>query len=207
MTFRVITGSGHCGTMWLARILDELPGQHWTHELRTTITGWPWQMADALPPNSTRFDKYWHRIYALANRYAVVGDSNSWPPEALPAVNRIMPIDRVIYLTRDKERQLYSILNTSPVWSHESRPTAARARLDLYSRISGQPVSDRLLVEANDFMPDWLRGQGLAVDAYSLEELTTNIQRLRRVAPLDDDTLRHWQSTKVNQKVFDYANA
>jgi hypothetical protein len=59
-----------------------------------------------------------------------------------------------------------------------------------------------VLVAANEFMPDWLRDDGLTVDVYSLEELTRDIGLLRELAPeLDDTTLLAWQRRDINRKV------
>lgn len=198
--FEVIAGSGHCGTMWLSKVLDSVPGLNWHHEYRTTATGWPWWVADLHPPHAAGFAPYWD--YAREMAASHFGDSNSWPPESLPAVNDILHIDRVIYLTRDKEAQLHSIMTTSPIWSKAPYSAAAHARLDLYADISGLPRGVELLVKANDFMPDWLRGFGLNVEVYSLEDLTTNVETLRRLAPLADDELIAWQGQKINQKVY-----
>ena len=204
MSFRVIAGSGHCGTMWLARVLDSVPGQRWTHELRTTAADMPWWEADGMVPSSPAFDVYWSWIEASLERHDVVGDSNSWPPEKLPYIHEyIQPIEKVIYLTRDKGKQLHSILNHSPVWSARDWPDVAWKRLAFYAEIAGDPSrrDPALLVEANDFMPDWLREQGLTVDVYSLEDLTTNLSMLRSLAPLTGAELQAWQQRDINKKV------
>ncbi|HSH41400.1 MAG TPA: hypothetical protein VK973_04670, partial [Arenicellales bacterium] len=94
--------------------MDSAPGQHWYHELRTTKTGLPWQRADEYAPDDPVFDHYWKQISNFVAAYGHIGDSNSWPPESLPYIHqRIMPIERVIYLTRDKDKQLHSIMNHS----------------------------------------------------------------------------------------------
>jgi hypothetical protein len=188
--------------MWLASVLDSVPGQSWTHESRTVWTGKPWQVLDGLPVDSHVFDSYWHDVRRRMLACDIVGDSNSWPPELLPAVDGIIPIDRVIYLTRNKERQAHSLMTKSPVWSNPPYPAVAHERLKLYGRISGLPVDTDLLVQANDFMPDWLRSKGLTVDVYSLEELTTDHTKLRELAPLTDVELVGWQQQNINRKVF-----
>lgn len=216
MSFQVIAGSGHCGTMWLAAVLDSVPGQDWHHELRTTLTGMPWQEADAYAPDDPCFDGYWRRIREIQDVHGIVGDSNSWPPYILGVVNRIMPIDRVIYLTRDKEKQLRSLSTQSPVLSAAEWHPAAERKAHLYWTCltwNDDPHPDewnswtreekmKLLVDANDFMPDWLRDSyGLTVDVYSLEELTTDIDKLRELAPLTDAELQAWQLRDINRKV------
>jgi hypothetical protein len=202
MGFQAIAGSGHCGTMWLAQVLNCVPGQWWGHEIRTKATVLSWPAADAYPPDSEVFDYYWKVIRQEMGRYAVVGDSNSWSPELLPAVNKVIPIERVIYLTRDKESQLYSLLHKSPVWSNPPYSGVAQKRLELYGRIAGRPLDVGLLVDANDFMPDWLRQQGLTVDVYSLESLTTDYQAFKELTKLPDGQFDIWRHRRVNQKVF-----
>jgi hypothetical protein len=189
--------------MWLASVLDSVPGQSWTHEHRTAFTGTPWQTADSFPPDAHIFDSYWHSIrMKLVSGWEVVGDSNSWPPEMLPAVNELMPIGRVIYLIRDKGKQFKSLMTKSPVWANPPYPAVAHERLKVYGRISGEPAEEGLLVKANDFIPDWLRSHGLTVDVYSLEELTTDHTLLAELAPLTDAELVSWQGRNINQKVF-----
>lgn len=208
--FEVIAGSGHCGTMWLSRVLDSVPGRAWFHEKKTECTGLPWWVADLYAPFSQAFDEYW----AFARKHVEAGhfgDSNSWPPESLPDVHQVLPIDRVIYLTRDKEAQLRSLTTASPIWSRAIYTEAAKRRLDLYAKISGRPRDVRLLVEANDFMPVWLQQQGLNVEVYRLEKLTKDLGELKKLAPLTDVELVAWQQRKINskqgQKMYaDYAN-
>lgn len=202
MTFQVIASMGHCATTWLAGVLDLVPGQNWTHEARRTVTGMSWQEAYDYPPDSPALDSYWHSIRARMMEHDIVGDSNSWPPELLPAVNAVMPIDRVIYMTRDPEAQLHSIVTTSPVWSKTPLHPIAARRLDLFAELTGELPTVELMVAMNEFFPDWLRGHGLTVDVYSMETLTTNTAALRRLAPLPPKVLRQLQSVRVNQKVF-----
>ena len=199
--FEVIAGSGHCGTMWLSQVLDGIPGRNWFHEKKTDIVSMPWYVADLNAPDSPLFEHYWTYAQSWLDA-GHFGDSNSWPPEMLPAVHDVMPIDRVIYLTRDKADQLHSLTTKSPVWSKALYTVAATRRLDLYAEISGMEKDVSLLVEANDFMPGWLRDNGLYVEVYSLEELTTDIRPLRELAPLAEADLLAWQNKKINQKVL-----
>lgn len=202
MGYQVIASSGHCGTMWLSRVLDSIPGQEWWHEGRYETTGLFWTAADAYPPDSELFDDYWNCVRWRLRDFDILGDSNSWPPELLPAVNKVMPIERVIYLTRDKERQLYSLLHKSPVWSNPPYSGVAQKRLELYAQMLGRPLDVGLLVEANDFMPGWLRGQGLTVDVYSLEDLTTDYPTFKELTGLSDGQFDTWRKRNINQKVF-----
>lgn len=198
--FDVIAGSGHCGTKWLATVLNSVPGATWHHEMRTEITRLPWYVLDLYEPDDAIFSSYWTFI---RQQPGSGGDANSWPPELLPAVNEVVPIRRIIYLTRDKDKQLHSLQTKSPVWSGAISSKAASHKLGLYAEISGLPRDARLLVEANDFMPGWLRSMGLHVDTYSLEDITTSLAVLKELAPsLTGVELAAWQQKKINQKVF-----
>jgi hypothetical protein len=203
-SFHVIAGSGHCGTLWLSTVLNSLPNQTWMHEHRTAVTKLAWQKADRYQPDNPVFSAYWLSVRGmLANSgMDIIGDGKSWAMEHLPAVNNIVSIDRVIYLTQDKEKQLHSLVNRSPVWSRPPYPAVAARRLELYAEISGRPPSVNLLVEANDFMPDWLRSKGLTVDVYSLEDLTTNYETFIELTGLPVDDFDLWRDKNINQKVF-----
>lgn len=213
MGFQVVASSGHCGTMWLAHVLNHVPGQSWSHEERSRATGGlPWQTLDRHLPSDLIFVPYWQSIRDRLENFEVVGDSNGWPPEMLPAVNQVVPIERVIYLTRNPEAQLESLLTASPVWSvwragnREPAPVVAVDRLaryrDIARAVEGEPhpLSPRLLVEANRFMPTWLELMGLEVVVYAMEDLTTDFTLLRELAPLTDVELVALQQQRMNSK-------
>ena len=210
-SFDVIAGSGHCGSKWLSNVLDSQPGVSFYHHFRETMTGKPWEVLDTRQPNDPIFHQYWRWMRGELG-CGDVGDANSWPPHLLLEVNAVQPIGRVIYLTRNKLKQLYSLFTTSPSLQREPMPPAAEIKLRTlseigdYGSIDDWPRFDMicLMVAANDFMPVWLRSNGLTVDVYSLEELTADLDKLRELAPLlDDARLEKWQRTDVNKKTED----
>lgn len=208
--FEVIAGSGHCGTMWLSKVLNAATDTSWHHEKRRMVGPWLDQIEYGV--GATTFDPYW---WWMKNELILgnVGDSNSWLPPLLPQVDDIVPIDRVIYLTRNPIQQLHSLDTKSYVWSHNVWPAIADGYL--YSlRLIGvdryRPWEEWtrweklcLLVAANDFMPDWLRERGLNVQVYSLEELTGSVDALQKLAAvLSHEEARRWQKRDVNRKVY-----
>lgn len=212
--FNVIAASGHCGTTWLAKVLDSQPGVTWYHHFREEMTGESWEVLDLKSPDDKMYDQYWRWVKGHLMQ-GDVGDSNSWPPHLLPAVDRKMPIQRVIYLTRNKVQQLNSLITTSPAYNKgplHPLSSAAKAKLKILFDIAPEVPKKEfylmehyeklcLMVAANDFMPDWLRQHGLAVDVYSLEELTKDVDVLAQLAPgLDEETLTRWQRKDINRK-------
>ncbi len=209
--FSVIASSGHAGTSWLATVLDDQPDTTWYQHFREEMTDKPWEVLDLLSPDDGIFNNYWRWIRGELN-LGDVGDANSWPPHLLLAVNEVVPIDRVIYLTRNGVQQLNSLTTTSPALKRDPLPEAAEAKLaalyDIAPFVPDKPYGQWtrfghlcLMVAANEFMPTYLRLHGLTVDVYSLEELTTNLDTLRELAPgLDDATLEKWQKKDINRK-------
>ena len=209
--FSVVAGSGRCGTSWLTSVLDSQLGVTWYHHFREEMTEKPWELLDLKDPSDPIFQQYWRWIKGELH-IGPVGDSNSWPPHLLPAANEVVPIGRVIYMTRNRIQQLHSITTTSPAFKKHILPEVAQVKLrtlyDIAPEVPDKPYGDWtrfekmcLMVKANDFMPDWLREKGLAVDVYSLEELTTDLDKLRELAPgLDDDQLSEWQQKDINRK-------
>jgi hypothetical protein len=213
--FKVIAGSGHCGTTWLAHVLDTRTDEVWYHDLRSEmvhILSAPWTFLDLKQPDDMFFENYWRWIAGELVQQNV-GDSNSWPPHLLPAVNKRMPIKQVIYLTRNGVQQLNSLATKSPPLSKNPLPKAAEIKLRKLRELAPQ-VPDKpwdqwarfeklcLMVLANDFMPDWLRNQGFVVDVYSLNTLTEDVEALSELVPhLSEEELVECQKTDINRKV------
>jgi hypothetical protein len=210
-SFSVIVSSGHAGTTWLATVLDDQPGESWHQHFREEMTDKPWEVLDLLKPTDKIFDQYWRWMRGEIN-VGNTGDANSWPPHLILEVNKVLPIDRVVYLTRNGVQQLNSLITTSPALKKDPLPVAAEDKLLALYKIAPD-VPDKLYAEwtrherlclmiaANDFMPDYLRGHGLTVDIYNLEDLITDLDTLRELAPgLDDATLEKWQQTDINRK-------
>lgn len=212
--FNVIAGVGHCGTMWLSRVLDEATDTRWFHELRLQRGG-PWLDTLRYGPGDRQYDAYWSAIRKHL-KSGDVGDANSWPPVLLPDVNEVQPIDRIIYMRRNPIQQLHSLATRSYVWSQQRLPGIVEKYLnDLRLRgtvFAGLSLPDLasmtrwerlcLLVASNYFMPDWLRRHAFSVKVVSLNTLTTDIGALQALAPrLSEDAVRRWQMTDVNRKV------
>jgi hypothetical protein len=186
------------------------------------MTGRSWERLDLHPPDHELYDQYWRWIRGdldLGN----VGDANSWPPHLLPAVNKVQPIDRVIYLTRNGVQQLHSLSTASPTLKRDPLPKVAEVKLkalwdiawdlaEVYKQVlewPEKPYGDWtrfeklcLMIAANAFMPGHLHGQGLKIEAYNLEWLVNDIDTLAEHAPeLDKKTLKEWQKTDINRKV------
>lgn len=209
--FEVIAGSGHCGTKWLATVLDQRPTSKWLHHYRGAVTGLSWENLDGLLPDNDIFKTYWNNIRGLLNDVDL-GDSNSWPPYLLPEVNSVEPISRVIYLTRNGVQQLNSLATESPSLSSDPLPPPALTKLrrlyDIWpDKVKAFDEMTRwerlcLTVAANDWMPPWLRENGLYVEAYSLGDLTSDWRVLHELAPeLSEDEIAHWQGQDINRKV------
>lgn len=207
-TFNLIASVGHCGTMWLSRVLNAGTDARWFHELRLHRGG-PWLDTLRYGPGDRQYDAYWKHVRRHLWE-GDVGDANSWPPVLLLDVNEVQAIDRVIYLRRNPIQQVHSLATRSYVWSREKRPTI------IFDYINGlyqaSPLEQQwpfsawekvcFLVASNYFMPDWLRQRGLPVETYTLETLTTDTAALMQLAPnLLYDEARRWQQWDVNRKV------
>jgi hypothetical protein len=218
--FSVIAGSGHCGSTWLASVLDSQIGVTFYHHFREEMTGKPWELLDLKSPDDPLFLQYWRWIGGDIEG-GPTGDANSWPPHLLPAVNEVRPIDRVIYLTRNGIQQLNSLATTSPALSRDPMPVVAEVKLKtlfdialtipkIYHRpnIPSKPYEEWsrfeklcLMILANEFMPDWLRDNGLNVVVYDLGLLLSDVGILGGLAPrLDKQTLEEWQRNDINRK-------
>lgn len=214
-TFSVIAGSGHSGSAWLSYVMDSQSGVTWYHHMREEMTGKPWELLDLKAPDDPIFNQYWRWIKGDLGA-GNVGDANSWPPHLLPQANEVVPIGQVIYLTRNGVQQLHSLSTTSPALCRDlyprPMPKAAEVKLRaLYDIAPEAPDKDYedwsrfeklcLMVAANDFMPDWLRANGLIVGVYAFGDLLSGLDALRELAPgLDDGQLKKMQQTDINRK-------
>jgi hypothetical protein len=199
--------------MWLAHVLDAQIGETWYHDLRGEMTnGTPWPLLDLRKPDDPFFDIYWRWVTGELS-HSNMGDSNSWPPHLLPAVNRRMPIKRVIYLTRNGVQQLNSLATESPPLRQDPLTGAAevklRTRWEIAPEVPNKPWDQWtnfeklcLMILANDFMPEWLRSHGFVVDVYSLDVLIKDVEVLKELVPsLSEEDLITYQKTDINRKV------
>ncbi len=209
--FSIITGSGHCGSLWLATMLGSQKDVTWHHHLSYTATNLQWQVADLLSPADKAYDVYWNQIEHEL-RSGDVGDANSWPPHLLLNVNIVYPIDHVIYMTRNGVSQLYSIMRSS-VLRRQTLPKGAEVKLrSLYDIMPDKPEEPYgewsrfkklcLMIAANKFMPDYLRTGGLKVSDYSLDNLILDAKLVKKIAPkLTLKNIKELQKVDLNRKV------
>ena len=79
--FFLVTGIGHCGTAWLATVLDR-PDDNMIcyHEHKNAVTGLNWKaslMHEFEHGLDGRFEAYWQFMRQQMRRFQVVGDSNA----------------------------------------------------------------------------------------------------------------------------------
>ncbi len=209
--FSVITGSGHCGSKWLATVLGSQSGITWHHHLGYEKIALQWQVADLLAPDNEVYSIYWSQLeHELSS--GDVGDANSWPPHLLIEVNKVFPIDHVIYMTRHGVQQLYSIMRSS-VMRRQMFPKGAAVKLrSLYELMPNKPKEPYeewgrfkqlcLMIAANDFMPAVLRAGGLKVSDYSLDDLILDAKLVKELAPrLTLKKIKELQKADLNRKV------
>jgi hypothetical protein len=194
----LIVGAGHCGTAWLAHVLDTAaPNLTFYHELKRAKVGMNWvrctQYEERHGVNKPKYDGYWHKIRSQME-HGDVGDANAWLPLRVPEVNAAIPVSRVIYLVRHGISQLHSLATTSLVWSDpDDNRWAYDTLLAHYHEIAGGPEPDWkrwtdweklcFFWTTNVFMPEWLRGQGLNVEVTRFEDLTQKPARLLSFLP------------------------
>lgn len=204
-----VVSIGHCGTRWLAEVLDAQSGMAFYHELKHRVTGIPWheslEYEERHGAHGERFDAYWQTFEEDRDVYDVVGDSNSWVPTNVPA-----DPDRIIYLVRHGVSQIHSLYTQSGVWSGVPLDHFA---LDGYLRkywvLAGKPGKpwpewgrwERicLLWVSNGIMPMRFMEQGRTVDVYRFEDLTQG-HALRQLGLSHDEMVR-WRERDINRKV------
>jgi hypothetical protein len=209
-TLILIAGSGHCGTRWLASVLDAQPGVTFYHELRPKMTQTAWfTLADKAPSDQV-YGEYWEHIREGLEQVNI-GDANSWAPWQLPDVARIANV-KVLYLVRNGIQQLYSLSMCSDVWrAHPFSMPAYNVWLRALWQAMNTPGPDYddlsrwerlcLLVQANAIMPVQL-AQQMELELVRLEDLTTDVDVLQAIAPgLSRETCREWQAKDINRKV------
>lgn len=210
-----VVSVGHCGTRWLAEVLDSRPGMRAYHELKNHRGGLPWheliRYEQRYGAASKRYEDYWERLRNDLERFDVVVDSNSWQPTEVPMKGEYRP-DHVIYLVRHGVSQIHSLWNGSGVWSGvDLEHYALDGYLRKYWEIAGEPHKpweewgrwDRvcLLWLSNALMPDRLRGQGFTVDLYLFEDLTQG-RALQEIVPqMTSVEMQRWKRRDINRKI------
>ncbi len=222
--FFLIAGIGHCGTKWLAHVLNHPhQGMICWHEKKAEAVPFDWLTCLAYELEigiDATFDRYWSFLRRATTNYELVGDSHSWSTDMIPEVARRWEISRVVFLVRNGIQNVHSF--------HIHNKNVARAQwayrghLRRSWELLGQPDRARkdcsnwanwcLLWQTNLLMPEWL-GEKLGqhkVSVLRLEDLLSNadildnlIRTLNPKLNLPHSEQERFQATDVNRKVQD----
>lgn len=119
--FYLIAGTGHCGTKWLAHVLNRpSEGMVCFHEQKVKIfDGINYRAIlqyEDLHGIGSMFQPYFSFLYNQHREYEIVGDSNSWAMRNIPAFDRVWPVDIVVLLIRNGIQCVHSMHNTDLYW-------------------------------------------------------------------------------------------
>ena len=201
--FRVISGLGRCGSMWLTHVLAETTPTDWRHELLWRLNDQPWytnlQMAIEDGLLNGRFASYWMALDGADAQQ--VGDANTWPPAYLSLVNEVYDIDTAYVLVRDPVMQLDSLWHAS-FWGR--LPRAAWVYEEL-PRLYGLPASGtrfEILCRLWNEVAMWERRMPseFAVETLKLEELTGDRLALARLTNFNYGLTKYMEQY-INQRV------
>jgi hypothetical protein len=210
-----VVSVGHCGTQWLAEVLDSRSGIRAYHELKNHTCGLPWheliRYEQRYGAESARYREYWKRLRGDLKKYSLVVDSNSWQPTEVPTKGEYRP-DRIIYLVRHGVSQIHSLWNGSGVWSRvDLEHYALDDYLRKYWEISGESHRawdewDRwervcLLWSSNALMPERLREQDFTVDLYRFEDLTQARALQDLIPEMTSVEMQRWKRRDINRKI------
>ena len=124
--FVLVAGLEHCGTGWLAEALNrpeiDMVGFH-EQKVRILKSNYldlvKHQQAKGI---DERFAPYFDFIRDQLAKYHTVVDSNSWPTAHLPIVDKIIPVNHVVYIIRNGIKNVNSLVrHTFPVGEIELR--------------------------------------------------------------------------------------
>jgi len=213
--FVLVTGMGHCGTQWIAEVLN-IPeqGVAFTHELKYGLGNWrvllPLEEKHGI---SGRYQPYWEQIRLLLRENRFVGDSGSWVTTRIPEVDKIIKVDRTIYLLRNGVQQIHS---WTPPWWNPPGDWWYNGYVKYRWELLGKPFGswdkmsdwEKLCFWwwASVELVDWLQAWMGNVDVFRFEDLIQDTTVLSRLVDsfglqMPDETLRAWQKTDVNRKV------
>lgn len=225
--FVIIGGIGHCGTKWLAQLLDQqAQGVLFYHEYKLSMSPKSWddwlEMEHEQPLAMAEYlELYVEAMQGQMRKYRIVGDANSWVPLSIPNVHQHIRVDRIVYLVRNGIPQLNSIWYRS---QFGRRPVDSWMFVNYMRRywvLAGKSYKERwadwtqrekacLWWATNAFMPDWLKTQlpETQIDTYRLEDLTGDIQMLTGLVrsfglEITQDELIAYQGKDVNRKIHD----
>lgn len=177
------TGLGHCGTAWLANVLD-YPAQGLL-SIHEAVKGWvgkPWKegvlhyLAHGI---DSYFDPYFEKLRSSLEAYPFVVDSHSWIPTAIPKVDARIQVFMVIHLIRNGLRNVASLYQT---YQGAEALWADRVIQRELGEVNPQLLDGTLSWEwwchwwaANQDTVNWMRRQGLRVVTLRLEALTEDL--------------------------------
>lgn len=219
--FVLVAGVGHCGTTWLATVMDwPEAGIEGFHEKKLELSPHNW--LDALRYEHSNgvgglYDLYFRFVADRLHEQAVV-DANSWALARIPDVHRRFGLDGVILLVRNGIQTLHSkaSANRGLGRGHWYYTTFLRWNWELAGR-PGKEWRKRDKWDCDCF--SWSLNYHLvehlegavgddAVVPARLEDLTTDLRRLRRLLErvngnqdFPSDRLRKLQATDINRKV------
>jgi hypothetical protein len=221
--FVLISGVGHCGTAWTARLLHRpRKGVAAFHEEKNRRIGLNWK--DALihewqnGPDEVH-SPYWTFIRKKLDRHKRVVDSNSWSFKLIPRVNEYVPVHRVILLVRNgisnvhslyqhnrslpEDDWLYTVFFRS-YWSLFENMPSKNEKLDSWDHWC-------LWWSLNERMPGWLAEHlgGDKVAVFRFEDLLKSADAVRELLEavgvphaLSDREIRALQHKDINRKIF-----
>ena len=223
--FVIVGGIGHCGTKWLAQLLDRQDqGVIFYHQYKYTLTALSWDswlimkheqplaMAEYLEP-------YCELMQGQMRKYRVVGDAISWMPLSIPDIDKAIHIDRIVYLVRNGIPQLNSIWHRSQFGRNPPDSWMFTDYMKRYWGLMGRPYKKKwnnwtqwekacLWWATNAFMPGWLKMQlpEAQIDVYRLEDLVGDVSTLTSLVQtfgleIPEGDLIAYQGKDVNRKI------
>lgn len=222
--FVIVGGIGHCGTKWLAQLLDQ-QGIIFYHQYKHTMTSRSWdswlEMEHERPLALAEYlEPYCELMRGQMRKYRIVGDAASWMPLGIPGIDKAIHIDRIVYLIRNGIPQLNSIWHTSQFGTAPNDSWLLANYMKRYWVLAGKPYKKKwaawtpwekvcLWWATNTFMPEWLKEQlpEAQIDTYRLEDLTGDIRVLTGLVrsfglKLPRRKLVAYQGRDVNRKIY-----
>ncbi len=218
--FILITGIGHCGTKWLATVLNSFDKEvKFYHEYKLTVTGLKWDEAleyELQKGLGAIFIPYFDFMEELLTFCKIVGDSNSWTMLMIPEIHKRIKVDLVIYLVRNGIQNVHSCYyhNINLPEDHFFYKTF----LKKYAEITGESEFDKydkwerwcFWWKVNRYMPEWLKEKigSDKVYVFRLEDLIMNVDYLFNIFKLiineckvKKSYLKKMQKKDINRKI------
>jgi hypothetical protein len=216
----LITGLGHCGTAWLAHVLNHQDqGVYAIHEGVKVWTKRPWKEAVLHYLDhgvDSYFDLYFNRLSQAAHDFSYVIDSHSWIPTAVPEVQQKVRVTRIIHLVRNGLKNVTSLYETfnevGGEWEGKGSWFEGIIKREL-AVIGGQTLKDPFSWEGwchlwalNQKTVSWMRAHDFRVGVLPLEVLVRGQNVLTSLlnsfgVEADQDWLMEQQKTVMNPHV------